>query len=241
MMKQLLAVLVLCLSFLAVHAETTTTDIPLEDELTLSDNSLATTKTQVINDKPQKQKKYYGSAIVGLAAYPEVSNVNKGYNVSVAAGYYINDQIMLDLGFALAKSQMSIGNLLLPNQRDDFEISQYQGVLGAKYQLDNIFGTNFKPIAGAVVSYTYRKYNLRNGLTTNSGNTGNSTAIDAGIDVGIDYDLSQTYALGLDLKYMFNLANHVSSNYVNPSYGYKGTPLESLQYYIAGLSARMNF
>lgn len=241
MMKQLLAVLVLCLSFLAVHAETITTDVPFEDELTLSDNSMATVKTQIIKEKAQKRKKYYGSAVVGLAAYPEVSNVDKGYNVSVAAGYYFSDQMMLDLGFALAKSQMSVGNLLFSNQRDDFEISQYQGVLGAKYQLDNIFGTNFKPIAGAALSYTYRKYNLKNGVTTNSGNTGNSTAVDAGFDVGIDYDFSQTYTLGLDFKYMFNLTNQVSPNYATPLYGYRGTPLESLQYYIAGLSARMNF
>lgn len=240
-MKQLLTVLVLCLSFLVVHAEIATSDVPSGAEIMQSDNSVATTTTQIPNEKAQKQKKYYGSAIVGLAAYPEVSNVDKGYNVSAAAGYYISNRIMLDLGFALAKSQMSVSNLLFPNQRDDFGISQYQGVLGAKYQLDNIFGTSFKPVAGAVLSYTYRKYNLKNGMTINSGNTGNSTAIDAGVDVGVDYDLSQTYTLGLDFKYMFNLTNQVSSNYASPLYGYRGTPLESLQYYVAGLSARMNF
>lgn len=227
-MKQFLAVLAIFVVFCSAQAETAAEEVPFS-------------ATQVVNEKAQKQKKYYGSAVIGLAAYPEVTNVDKGYNVSAAAGYHFNDQIMLDLGFALAKSQMSVSNLLFPNQRDDFEINQYQGVLGAKYQLEHIFGTNFKPVAGAVVSYTYRKYNLKNGITASSGNTGSSTAVDAGVDVGVDYDLSQTYTLGVDLKYMFNLSNQVSSNYASPSYGYNGVQLERLQYYIAGLSARMNF
>lgn len=234
-MRQLFAVLILSLVFSVVQAETMSSD-----ELTLM-TATPSVATKVIADQRESVKKYYASAVVGIAAYPEVSNVDKGYNVSAAAGYYFNDRVMFDLGFGLAKSQMSVKNLLVTNQRDSFDINQYQGNLGAKYQLDGLFDTAVKPVAGAVLSYTYRKYNLLNGLTTSSGNTGSSTALDAGFSAGLDYDLSQTYVLGLDFKYMFNLSNKVSSNYTNPSYGYDGISIEKLQYYIAGLSARMNF
>lgn len=236
-MKQLFAVLSLCLVIDVARAQTSGS---ADAELTL-DNEAGVVNTQIVSQKPEKPKKYYSGVILGMGAYPEVTNVNKGYNVSVNAGYHYSEQMMFDLGIGMAKSQMSVTNLLLVNQKDNFEISQYQGFLGAKYQLEGILGTKFKPVGGVTLSYTYRKYNLQNGTTTLSGNTGNSTAFDAGLNAGIDYDISTTYALGLDFKYMFNLSNQVSANYANPSYGYNGKSLESLQYYIAGLSARMNF
>ena len=198
-------------------------------------------KTQVVAPKPEKIKKYYTSAMLGIGAYPEVSNVDKGYNASIAAGYHYSEPLMFEVGFGVAKSQLSVKNQLHANQRDSFDINQYQGNLAAKYRIDGVFGTNFRPQLGAALSYTYRKYSQTSNLILITGNTGNSTAMDAGVSGGIDYDLNKSFSLGAEFRYMFNLSNQVSANYVNPSYGYTGTPIESLQYYVAGVAARLNF
>ena len=75
--------------------------------------------------------------------------------------------------------------------------------------------------------------------------TGQSNTVDAGLSAGVDYEFGHDYAIGLDLKYMFNVSNSASnSNNTNANVttpGYQGTPIESLQYYTAGLSGRMNF
>lgn len=201
----------------------------------------AAVKTQVARVKPEKIKKYYASALLGVGAYPEVSNVDKGYNASVAAGYHYSEPLMFEVGFGVAKSQLSVKNQLYANQRDNFDINQYQGNLAAKYRLDGLFGTNFRPQAGATLSYTYRKYSQTNNLILLTGNTGSSTAMDAGLGGGIDYDFNKSLSLGAEFRYMFNLSNQVSANYTNPSYGYIGTSIESLQYYVAGVAARLNF
>lgn len=198
-------------------------------------------KTQVVAPKPEKIKKFYTSALLGIGAYPEVSNVDKGYNASVAAGYHYSEPLMLEVGFGVAKSQLSVKNQLYTNQRDNFDINQYQGNLAAKYRLDGLFGSDFRPQLGAILSYTSRKYSQTNNLILLTGNTGSSTAMDAGLSGGIDYDLNKSLSLGAEFRYMFNLSNQVSANYTNPSYGYIGTSIESLQYYVAGVAARLNF
>ncbi len=198
-------------------------------------------KTQVVARKPEKIKKFYASTLIGIGAYPEVSNIDKGYNASIAAGYHYSEPLMFEVGFGVAKSQLSVKNQLHTNQRDNFDVNQYQGNLAAKYRLDGLFGTNFIPQVGATLSYTYRKYSQTSNIILLTGNTGSSTAMDAGLGGGVDYDLNKSLSLGAEFRYMFNLSNQVSANYTNPSYGYIGTSIESLQYYVAGVAARLNF
>ena len=247
-MKQLLAAIALGLFSLTAVADVQiaqTEAAPVTDSeqlLTLEeiDEKIAV-QTQVMAAKPEKQKKLYASALIGIGAYPEVNNVDKGYNASIAAGYYFGEQLMFEVGFGVAKSQLNVKNQLYANQRDNFDINQYQGNLAAKYRLDGLFGSNFRPQLGLVVSYTYRKFSQTSNLILVSGNTGSSTAMDGGLGGGIDYDLNRSFSLGLDYRYMFNISNQVNANYVNPSYGYRGTSIESLQYYVAGVAARMSF
>lgn len=248
-MKQFLAVLVLSLLSLTALAqdgvvEPGAANAVAEGErlLTLEeiDENIAV-QTQVVNKKSEKVKKLYVSALLGIGAYPEVTNVDKGYNASAAAGYHFNENMMFEIGIGVAKSQLNVKNQLYANQRDNFDVNQYQGNLAGKYRLDGLFGSNFRPQFGLAMSYTYRKYSVTNNTMLVSGNTGSSTAMDAGVGAGVDYDISKSFALGVDFRYMYNLSNQVSSNYVNPSYGYYGTSLESLQYYVAGIAGRMSF
>lgn len=188
-----------------------------------------------------KAPRFYTGIVLGMEGYPEVTNVDKGYNVNLQFGYFMQENIRLETGFGLAKSQLFATNNLISGRQDKFNIDQYQLLGSAKYELTEVLGTGVTPIVGAVLSYTYRSYNLLDGLTTNSGKTGSSSALDVGLSATVEYAFNKRYAAGLDLKYMFNLSHEVSSTYAKPSYGYNGVNIESLQYYIAGLSARMNF
>lgn len=194
-----------------------------------------------VQAQQEPNKKFYGNVILGLEGYPEVSNVDKGYNVLASFGYYLKQNWMLEAGLGMAKSQLTQKNTLFTNYRDTFNVDQYQLVTAAKYALTQFAGTNFKPSLGVALSYTYRSYNLLNGVTTNSGHTGDSTSLDAGVGAGLDYAFSNKFEAGLDLKYMLNMGHKINSNYNNPTYGYDGKALEGFQYYVAGVSARMNF
>lgn len=246
-MKQLLAVISLCFIGLTVFAADFDPSTlpenapPTDSEILNLEREVLASQTQPVFEKPEKRKKFYVATHLGVGAYPEVSNVDKGYNVSVAAGYQSDKALMYEVGFGLAKSQLSVKNNLKFGQRDNFDITQYQGNLAGKYRLEGLLGTNIKPVAGLVVSYTYRKYGQTNNQLSVSGNTGTSSSIDGGISGGVDYDLNRSFAVGVDFRYMFNLANQVNANYINPSYGYNGMQLETLQYYVAGVGARMNF
>lgn len=223
--------------FTLVHAEINE-ESALESELDLSSSEVSIQDQQ---EQHVKAKSFYISGIAGIGAYPEVSNIDKGYNVSGFIGYYFNNLIELEAGVGAGQSQMTVKNLLFADKRDTFQLNQYQGLMAAKYPLDIFASQRLMPKLGAVLSYTFRKYYLTNGATLNTGNTGGSEAIDAGWSLGADYKITESYAVGMDFKFMYNLSSKVSSNYINPTYGYNGVQLEKLQYYIAGLSARMSF
>lgn len=193
------------------------------------------------SEKIENEKSYYTGLNLGMGGYPQVKNVDRGYNFSVVGGYYISKKISAEIGAGLAKSQLISTNLLVANRVDTFNIDQYQFLVSSKYTLSDLAGLSIKPNIGLAMAYTYRSYNQLNGLTTNSGKTGNSSALDAGLGFGLEYDISEKYVVGVDTKYMFNLSHQINANYANPSYGYNGVALESLEYYIASLTAKMNF
>ncbi len=185
----------------------------------------------------------YVMGVVGLGAYPEVNNVNGSYAISGAVGYFYDNEYMLEAGAGMARYGMNVRNNFFFNRKDNYDVDQYEFHLAGKYPFEEIdlFIGEFTPVVGAVISYTTRQYVLTNNITSNSSSTGTSSSFDGGFTAGLDYDISTKYAVGLDLKYMFNLSNQIASGYVNSNLGYTGSQLESLQHYTAGLSARMNF
>lgn len=243
----------------AAPASEAASDATLEQEVAAAETTTAATTeasaagtntqsstTRVVKYTTVPAKKAYAQLVAGLGGYPEVSNVNSGYDITGAVGYYYNNY-MFEAGAGLAKYSMDVRNYSFFNKTDNFDIDQYRAHLAAKYRFDKgaMGMTNrWQPIAGALLTYTQRRYNLTNPAMTTpnaSGNTGSSTAVDAGLNAGLDYEFSPDYAIGFDFKYMFNLSNEVDANYANPNAGYTGTPIEQLQYYIAGISAKINF
>lgn len=223
----------------AVNAADEVADKKLEDEVNLA---AAGENTAVIENQKTNISKMYVTGVMGAGSYPSVSNVNQGYALSVALGYNFSERIAGEAGMVLAQYKMDIRNMTALNRRDDYDVNQYGAYVGAKYRFDNLFSTKLKPNVGASLLYSYRDYKLTNMNTgSNSNSTGNSNAWDAGLSAGLEYALGAQYAVGVDVKYMFNLANRINNAYINPTFGYTGSQLESLQYYTAGLSATVNF
>lgn len=220
----------------ATVAVTSSSESLIAQEMKASQQSVAKVKQTRTN--PYKS---YAMGVVGAGAYPQVNNVDTGFAISVALGRYYRENFMLEGGLTLAKYNLGVRNSLLLNRTDQFDVNQYQAHGAFKYQIVNAAVANVTPIIGTLATYSYRNYSLTNGLTNNSGDTGNSQALDAGFVAGLDYQVDAKYAFGIDFKYMFNLSNQVNANYVNPSLGYTGTPIEELQYYTVGASARINF
>lgn len=220
----------------AAGGTVSTSESLVAQEMRASQQSVAKVKQTRIN--PYRS---YAMGVVGAGAYPQVNNVDTGFAISVALGRYYRDNFMIEGGATLAKYTLGVRNSLLLNRTDQFDVNQYQAHAAFKYQIVTAATAKIMPIIGTLATYSYRNYNLTNGLTNNSGETGNSQALDAGFVAGLDYQIDAKYAFGLDLKYMFNLTNQVNASYVNPSLGYTGTPIEELQYYTVGASARINF
>lgn len=183
----------------------------------------------------------YFSGMAGIGYYPDVKNVKGNYSLGAAFGTRY-DYFMVEGAFMMSNYGVDVNNYGTYSggfyHVDSYEVNQYQGSIAAKYQL---LSGMVRPVLGGLVSYSYRKYALTNSYAGSSEDTGNSHAIDLGINAGVDLEFSSKFALGFDFKYMFNISSQVNSNYQNSSYGYVGTPLEKLQYSVTSIVARVNF
>jgi hypothetical protein len=181
----------------------------------------------------------YFAGLAGIGDYPDVKNVKGNYALGAAFGTRY-DYLLVEGSFLMSNYSVDLRNYSIPYnyQLDNYEVNQYQGAIAAKYQL---LGGVVRPVLGGLIAYSYRKFTLTNGYNGSAQDTGFSHAIDLGIDAGVDFEFNSKFSLGVDLKYMFNMSSRVTSNYSNSSYGYVGTPIEKLQYYIAGIAARVNF
>ncbi len=188
---------------------------------------------------PTESKYFAGMA--GIGYYPDVKNVKGNYSLGAAFGRRY-DFFLVEGAFLMSNYGVDVNNYAAYTgygyRVDTYEVNQYQGSIAAKYQL---LSGMVRPVLGGLVAYSYRKYALTNSYAGSSNDTGNSHAIDLGINAGVDLEFSSHFALGFDFKYMFNMSSQVNSNYQNSSYGYVGTPLEKLQYSITSIVARVNF
>lgn len=219
------------------HVSTTTTEnisrdaVREEVRAALEDNSSAVIA-------PTESKYFAGMA--GIGYYPDVNNVKGNYSLGAAFGTRY-DYLMVEGAFMMSNFGVDVNNYAVAPgayRVDSYDVSQYTGSIAAKYQLMSGF---VRPVLGGVIAYSYRKYALTNSYFGSSQDTGNSHAIDLGVNAGVDLEFSSKFSLGFDFKYMFNMSSRINSNYVNSSYGYVGTPLEKLQYSITSIVARVNF
>jgi outer membrane protein W len=223
-----------------------TQDLTLEDDKALAQEVQAAEVQQTVTRVERSnysQNNFYIGGSFGFGAYPEANNIQSGAAVNLSFGYILSNAFMFELGAGYSQFKMDAPNFTIFNRRDEYDINQYSAQLAAKYRL---LDGPIVPNVGVLVSYTQRQLTLKNPFNTTNGqpiDAGTTNATDAGLSAGLEYEINETFALGADLRYMFNVANNagdsgglvVNNNFTN------NTAVEKLQYYNAGITARVNF
>lgn len=181
-------------------------------------------------------EKKYISAQAGVPQYADVKDIKGNYSIGVGIGTS-NDYLQVEGGFTYSNYSL---NAFYYNQLHQvayapFIMNQYQTYLSAKFQ---IMAGAIRPNLGGLVSYSYRTYvtDAYTSFGAAGTKTGHSGAVDLGITAGVDIALNERFALGADLKYMFNTTANINGDTVAGA----DSP-EKLNYYLLGVSAKMSF
>jgi hypothetical protein len=187
----------------------------------------------------------YITGLAGLTEYPGVNNVRGNYTLGFNMGS-VSEGLVIEGGFTYSNFSVDQLNYFsyLPSRVD---VNQYQGHFAAKLEID---AGRVKPFAGGIAALSYRSYTWDRGLYSptpygySQDQSANSTSVDMGVTGGVDLHISPKMAVGLDMKYMFNLTNRRSNDrsiyYNSSNYAY-GKPLEELNYYSIGVGLKYLF
>ncbi len=182
------------------------------------------------------ERKYF-TAIAGVPQYADAQGIQGQYSIGLALGT-TNEFLQVEGGFIFSNYLIANAQYVAQNNSvwtADFIMSQYQTFVAAKFQL---LDGSVRPNIGGLGSYSFRKYKSDSYTTYGNPGTefGQSNAMDLGITGGVDLVLSKKFALGADLKYMFNLTSNINGS---TAVGAK-TP-EKLSYYLLGVTAKIMF
>lgn len=213
-------------------------------------NNALRVQEEEVTVKEATSVKYVGG-ILGVGDVPDTSNVKGNYSLGVAFGNKV-DNIIIEGSFVYSNYTVQDPyntyynngygyNYNNSSSMYDVDVNQYSGSLAAKVQL---FDGIVRPVFGGLVAYSYRNYSWSNNPYSsyyNSDAKANSHAIDIGAIAGVDFEFNSKYSLGLDFRYMWNLASRV--NVENGSYAPYSTDseLEKQQYYLMSIVGRVNF
>lgn len=204
------------------------------------------------NEEEKPKSKSYFSVMAGSGDYPDAVNVKGQYSLGVAFGQKFNDRFVAEGSFLYSSYQVE--QKLQPGQGacyyDQYgmytcypritEMNQYSTSILAKYQ---VLRGMLRPEVGGLVSYTYRTFSDKQFAITDA--VLSSQALDFGVMTGASLELSESFSLGLDFRYMWNLTNRVDGNTMQKSSLYQGyssdTPIEQLSYYNMSVVGRATF
>src|SRR5690606_32223010 len=111
------------------------------------------------------------------------------------------------------------------------EIKQSNIGMAIKYKFNALGRLN--PIVGGVASFNMREYQRAYGGGYGNAESIKSNALDLGIMGGVDVALSDTWAIGVDIRYMFNITNRIDRSNSYNNYSYSNTnSIEEMQYYL---------
>lgn len=194
-------------------------------------------------EAPSTASKFFISGIAGVANYASVKNVKGVYAAGVGGGVMFEDGLSFEASFLMSSydvEQQSYYYSLYPTIT---ELQQKNMNAGVKYR---VLKNKVSPTVGALASYTLREYsNLQYpvGFPFTASYSASSQAFDMGLSAGADLRLSDSFEVGVDLKYFFNLTYRIDSKYqtsfVNPMRD--ETPIEKLNYYVFGVNMKVLF
>lgn len=217
----------------------------VDKEIIRSEVSATLAEMKPVEEKA-KDRTYVG-ALLGMGDYPDATNVRPQYASGIAIGRSFNERLIVEGSFLYSNYQVE--------QRDGgcvvnaygytqcypriTEMNQYSGAGLVKYQL---LGGMLRPELGVLGAYTYRTFS--DSQFALSSDTVSSQAFDMGLMTGASLALSESFSLGFDFRYMWNLTSRVDNgfqqSYVKP-YLKSDTPIEKMNYYTLGVAARFSF
>lgn len=204
----------------------------------VSSGSLATAKQE------EQTRQGFMGVNVGMGQYVSAQNVRGNYALGVSGGTKINDRILIDGAFSMANydvEQFDSGPLGFdPLYPRITEMNQYALAGTVKYQI--LTGT-VRPSVGGTAQYTYRTFSDKQLGFAN--NDATSHAIDMGLVVGLDFEMSSTMSIGLDYRYMMNLYNRAGSNAFQTRFATQVieslNPIEKFNYQTVSIMGRFSF
>lgn len=191
--------------------------------------------------KPHKEEKneYYVSGFASFGNYDQVININSSMGYGFSVGTMLPDRLIAEGSFTYGNYEIE---KLYYNSWGGYQTSpfpmivdmrQYSVSAALKY---SILPGRFRPLAGAILSYTRRVYSFE------SYDFRTSDAVDVGAMAGADLQVSDNFAIGIDFRYMTNLGYKQN---LRPRESFvlsqsKHDP-ERLNYYMLNLIGRFTF
>ncbi len=236
--------------------DSSTEESKLDKEMQKSELSAAMAEFKDESLVKKTQDSTYFSANVGMGEYPDASNVRGQYALGFAFGKLYQHKMAVEGSFMFSNYQVeqTYGGGYDPYTSAFYpritDMDQYNGALGVKYYF--LTGA-LKPMVGGLASYTYRTF--KDTQLAISKDTSSSHAVDVGFMVGFDLELTESFTLGLDARYLKNLTSRVNGgglqksqttqydqygNYIGYNYNNE-TPIEKLNYWIVGISGKSTF
>lgn len=197
-------------------------------------------------DEKPKTTSYLG-LLVGSGDYPDAVNVRGQGSIGVALGRKFEDRLVVEGSFLYSNYSVEQrdGSCMVDvyGQTQCYpritEMNQYSTSGLVKYQL---LDGMLRPEIGTLLSYTYRTFSDTQFAL--SDDSVSSQALDMGVMTGASLEITKSFALGLDFRYMWNLTNKVDSgfqkSYVQP-YLKSEKPIERLNYYTMSISGKATF
>lgn len=166
----------------------------------------------------------YGGYNYGYGGYPTYPPSNSTYSYN-----YANSPYSYGTSYAYVPAFI--------------DVKQYSAQFAAKYRFsDGVV----KPTLGGVLQYSYREYSWENNYYQYSYyynyRNADSHAVDVGISLGADFDMSRDVIVSLDYRYFKNIMNSSDDTHVYYIYSPQNlNPIEELDYYniMLGLKIRI--
>lgn len=191
------------------------------------------------DDEPMTS--YYVQGLVGTGEYPDAKNVRGNMAMGFSLGLVTPERFVAEGTFQYSKYDIDTMQAGYTYSTPAFkEMTQYNFQAALKYQ---ILGGKVRPVIGAIAGYTYRSYEDQQ-YSYYSGSTSDvsTNAFDIGGMVGVDIQLTSSFSLGADFRYMKNVAFRENSDYSRSFvYGRTGKAVEEFNYYLGSLVGRFTF
>ncbi len=198
-----------------------------------------------VEEAPQAQ--FYISGSLGTVGYMDASNIDGNFGSGFSVGTLLPNNVSVEAAFMYSNYYVQEYWKFNPFK----EMDQYNVGLAVKYNLPL---NMFRPYAGAMVNYTYRKYSDRvvsnpygynqyNNQGSNFNSEANSNAVDMGLIIGLDVDISSGIAVGAEYRYSMNMINKTNNDIFRQDYLAPGntSPVEELSYDSLMLTGKIKF